>query len=124
MLGIAAIGVILMLLAVVLFERARGASQLEEVLGRLRSAQVEIDPAKVVTHSVPDAENAAVALWEITDELRAFSLPEGGETIRAMNYVAPGEACSYVGSTPGNRPRERGMSGSSLGKQRPKRASG
>lgn len=89
---------VLVLVGVVLLERTRGSRELARVMERLRTADVGLNLANAVTNSVPEQENAAIALLAITNELRSFSLPEDVGPIPIMKFATPGEAQSFVRS--------------------------
>jgi hypothetical protein len=82
--------------ALVAFERIRGSRALGEVLEQLRTSQVELDPAKLLTNSVPDSENSAVALLQISDRLQSFYLPAEVGAIPLMKLEEPGVAVSVI----------------------------
>ena len=87
--------VLLVLAGVVLVERARGARQLEEILGELQAANVELDPRNMGTNSVPEGENVAVALLGMTNQLERFRLVTPHPL---MHQTEPGEARSFIQS--------------------------
>ena len=88
--------IILSLAALSVFENRRGARQLEAIVDRFKKDQVELSLQKVLSQEIPDQDNAAVALIELTEELRSFSLPEDVPPPPAMRMVGPGSAASFV----------------------------
>lgn len=84
--------------AIALFERMRGSREVTAVLQDLSEAGVELDPMKLLTNSVPDWENAAAALLQITNELQSFRLPAGVGAIPLMKLIDPGVAGSVIDS--------------------------
>jgi hypothetical protein len=89
---------IVAIVSIVLFERARGARKLNAVLAELKASKVELDVGKIANAKISDSENAAVALLKITNQLQSFSLPQDVGPIPLMKLTAPGQAASFIAS--------------------------